>query len=147
MPTVVVTGANSEAGIGYAFVNLLCDEGYTVYAVDRDHGEGLKSLASKAHTAVVDVTSPESIKKFKESLGDVTIDILLNVAGQTNPGTRCDCFQRVTKYRFRCCLGATSGQPHHDQPRYPSAHICCQHLWPFAPDASPSTECVEVVQS
>ncbi|KAK5204326.1 hypothetical protein LTR41_010062 [Exophiala xenobiotica] len=81
MPTVVVTGANSEAGIGYAFVNLLCDEGYTVYAVDRDHGEGLKSLASKAHTAVVDVTSPESIEKFKESLGDVTIDILLNVAG------------------------------------------------------------------
>jgi hypothetical protein len=30
---------------------------------------------------VLDVTSPESIQDFKRSLGEATIDILLNVAG------------------------------------------------------------------
>jgi len=80
MPTAVVTGANS--GISYAFANILCDEGYTVYAVDRDEGDGLKALeAKKAHTAQVDVTSPESIHKFKETLGDTPSDLLLNIAG------------------------------------------------------------------
>ncbi|KAK4943383.1 hypothetical protein LTR10_017057 [Elasticomyces elasticus] len=81
MPTVVITGATSPVGIGHAFAKLFSDKGYTVYAVDRDHGEGLKVLETKAHTATVDVTSPESIQKFKESLGDTTVDILLNVAG------------------------------------------------------------------
>ncbi|KAJ9605701.1 hypothetical protein H2200_009550 [Cladophialophora chaetospira] len=80
MPTAVVTGANS--GIAHAFANILVDEGYTVYAVDRDEGEGLKALKAKnAHTAEVDVTSPESINKFKDSIGDTTIDLLLNIAG------------------------------------------------------------------
>ncbi|ETI27145.1 hypothetical protein G647_09827 [Cladophialophora carrionii CBS 160.54] len=80
MPTAVVTGANS--GIAHAFADILVDEGYTVYAVDRDTGEGLRALqAKKAHTAEVDVTSPESIQKFKDSLGDTTVDLLLNIAG------------------------------------------------------------------
>ncbi|KAK6387017.1 hypothetical protein LTS17_000282 [Exophiala oligosperma] len=81
MPTVVVTGANSIVGIGYAFARLLCNKGCNVYAIDRDNGNGLKALESKAHTATVDVTSPESIQAFKQSLGDTPIDILLNVAG------------------------------------------------------------------
>ncbi|KAI1609494.1 3-oxoacyl-reductase [Exophiala viscosa] len=81
MSTAVITGANSPVGIGFAFAKLLSDKGYTVYAVDRDHGEGLKALGTEAHTATLDVTSPESIQKFKESLGDTTVDILLNVAG------------------------------------------------------------------
>ncbi|EXJ87351.1 hypothetical protein A1O3_04310 [Capronia epimyces CBS 606.96] len=81
MPTAVVTGANS--GIAHAFAKILCDEvGFIVYAVDRDRGEGLQALESrKCHTAVVDVTSPESIQKFKDSLDNTPIDLLLNVAG------------------------------------------------------------------
>ncbi|EXJ83427.1 hypothetical protein A1O1_07050 [Capronia coronata CBS 617.96] len=80
MPIAIVTGANS--GIAHAFAKILCDEGYTVYAADRDQGDGLTSLEAKgAHTAVLDVTSPESIQKFKASLGDTPIDLLLNIAG------------------------------------------------------------------
>ena len=53
-----------------------------MYALDRDAGEGLQALrAKKAHVAEVDVTSPESIHKFKDSLGDLAIDLLLNIAG------------------------------------------------------------------
>ncbi|OAP64109.1 hypothetical protein AYL99_00081 [Fonsecaea erecta] len=84
MPTAVVTGANS--GIAHAFANILCDEGYTVYAVDREAGDGLQALkAKKARIAEVDVTSPESIQKFKDSLGDTTVDLLLNIAGVAAP--------------------------------------------------------------
>ena len=54
-----------------------------MYAVDRDRDQGLKALETKGHiaTGTVDVTSPESIQKFRESLGDTTVDIILNVAG------------------------------------------------------------------
>ena len=38
-------------------------------------------MSSKAQTAHLDVTSPESITKLKDSLGDEPIDVLLNVAG------------------------------------------------------------------
>lgn len=55
-----------------------------MYAVDRNAGAGLQALeAKKAHIAEVDVASPESINKFKGSLGDTTIDLLLNIAGGT----------------------------------------------------------------
>ncbi|KIW30789.1 uncharacterized protein PV07_02491 [Cladophialophora immunda] len=80
MPTAIVTGANS--GIAHAFAKILCDEGYTVYAIDRNAGDGLQALkAKKAHIAEVDVTSSESIQQFKDSLGDTTVDLLLNIAG------------------------------------------------------------------
>ena len=56
-----------------------------MYAVDRDTGKGLQALKAKnAHIAQVDVTSPESIQKFKDSLGDTTIDLLLNIAGNSD---------------------------------------------------------------
>lgn len=46
----------------------------------------MKALKSdKCKTAVVDVTSPESIEKFKKSLGDEPVDLLLNIAGQYLP--------------------------------------------------------------
>ncbi|KAK5055238.1 hypothetical protein LTR84_012988 [Exophiala bonariae] len=79
MPTAVVTGANS--GIGHAFAIILINEGYKVYAVDKDHGHGLQNLSSEATTHVLDVASVESIKNFKNVLGDEAIDLLLNIAG------------------------------------------------------------------
>ncbi|KAI9656212.1 MAG: hypothetical protein M1821_004875 [Bathelium mastoideum] len=85
MPTAVVTG--SDSGIGHAFAKLLLDEGWKVYAVDRNEGEGLKSLSPKAHTAHLDVTSTSSIEQFKALLSGNNgstvepIDLLLNIAG------------------------------------------------------------------
>ena len=43
-------------------------------------GDGLKTL-ERAQTATLDVTAFDSIQKFKDSLGDDPIDLLLNVAG------------------------------------------------------------------
>ncbi|KAH0559572.1 hypothetical protein GP486_003910 [Trichoglossum hirsutum] len=42
MPTAVATGANP--GIGNAFARLLIDEGWTVYAVDREIGPNIRDL-------------------------------------------------------------------------------------------------------
>jgi hypothetical protein len=56
--------------------------------VDRDQGEGLRSLADAgANTSVLDVTSQESINNFKTSqLKDEPLDLLLNIAGRcTSP--------------------------------------------------------------
>ena len=45
-------------------------KGYNVYALDAVEGDNLQALkGQKCKTAKVDVTSPESIQKFKESLG------------------------------------------------------------------------------
>lgn len=57
-------------------------QGYEVFALDAVEGEKLKALEGpKCKTARVDVTSPESIASFKQSLGDQPIDMLLNIAG------------------------------------------------------------------
>ena len=50
-------------------------------------GEGLKGL-SGAEVSTLDVTAPDSIQSFKDSIGDEPIDLLLNVAGiDIHPGT------------------------------------------------------------
>ncbi|KAF2484688.1 short-chain alcohol dehydrogenase-like protein [Neohortaea acidophila] len=80
MPTAVLTGCNS--GIGYEWAKILLKEGYKLYALDATDGEKLQSLkGSKCTTAQVDVTSVESIEKFKQSIGDEPVDLLLNIAG------------------------------------------------------------------
>ncbi len=73
-----------------------------MYAVDRDQGEGLQALKAKsAHTAEVDGASPESILRFKETVGDTTIDLLLNIAGGTvSDSVR---LEQVTDISNRCC--------------------------------------------
>jgi len=82
MPTAVITGANS--GIGFAFAQILTDEGYEVYACDINVGEKLQSL-KRDHAHSLDVTSPESISAFAQQLSGKPIDILLNVAGVASP--------------------------------------------------------------
>ncbi|KAI3392889.1 hypothetical protein diail_5022 [Diaporthe ilicicola] len=81
MPTAVITGANS--GIGHEFAKVLIDAGYDVHAVDVNDGEKLKSLSCT--TSQLDVTSEDSINRFKEQYGDRPLDLLLNVAGVADP--------------------------------------------------------------
>lgn len=59
---------------------LTLDQGYKVYALDLNIGDGVKALQG-ATPGQLDVTSMESINKFKASLGDEPIDLLLNIAG------------------------------------------------------------------
>lgn len=69
---------------------MICSKGYTVYALDAVEGDKLKALkGDKCKTAVVDVTSPDSIEKFKKSIGDEPVDLLLNIAGQCLHSMRC----------------------------------------------------------
>ena len=59
-------------------------KGYDVYALDIQVGEKLQGLASdKCKTNQLDVTDPGSISKFKSLIGDTPVDVLLNVAGQS----------------------------------------------------------------
>lgn len=60
----------------------LC-QGYDVHAVDINEGDALKSLGCK--TSRLDVTSEESIHRFKHEYGDGPLDLLLNVAGTLVP--------------------------------------------------------------
>jgi NAD(P)-dependent dehydrogenase (short-subunit alcohol dehydrogenase family) len=95
MPIAVVTGANS--GIGHAFAQILIKEviilvgtqvpmldlnfnqGFETHAGDRHAGDKLKSLECQAYQ--LDVTSPESIRKFADQLKGKAVDLLLNIAG------------------------------------------------------------------
>ncbi|KAL9105620.1 MAG: hypothetical protein Q9227_009232 [Pyrenula ochraceoflavens] len=77
MPTAVVTGANS--GIGHAFAEILIEEHYDVIAVDINLGEKINALKCQKHE--VDVGDPQSIATFKANLGEVPINVLLNIAG------------------------------------------------------------------
>ena len=53
-----------------------------MFAVDRDVGEGLKTL-KQATVSELDVTSTASIEKFKnEIIKEEPLDLLLNIAGQ-----------------------------------------------------------------
>lgn len=64
-------------------INHNTKQNYKVYAVDRNQGDGLGALSKAgAHTSVLDVTSLESIKHFKETqIKAEPLDLLLNIAG------------------------------------------------------------------
>ena len=81
--TAVVTGANS--GIGYAFAQLLINEGWQVVALDKDNGSNIRSLG--CDYAQLDVSSSSSMKRFQHEhfAGDRPVDLLLNIADVMAP--------------------------------------------------------------
>jgi NAD(P)-dependent dehydrogenase (short-subunit alcohol dehydrogenase family) len=85
----VVTGAGQ--GIGRSSALAFCDEGATVWAIDRN-AETLATLADEnpaISTAVLDVTDAAAIAAFAESLS--TVHVLFNCAGYVHTGTILDC--------------------------------------------------------
>ncbi len=79
MRTVVITGANK--GIGLALTKQYQQEGDKVIAAVRNSSDELEALGVKVYENV-DVTNDEQVLDFKRQLGDTTIDILFNNAGQ-----------------------------------------------------------------
>lgn len=73
-------------------------QGYKVYAVDRQVGDGLKNL-TKAEVGELDVTSTDSISSFKKTLGDQPIHLLLNIAGKLT-GALSPFLSNVHRYCF-----------------------------------------------
>lgn len=85
MPTAVATGADS--GVGNALAQILLEEGYKVYAVDRQLGDGTKRL-TEAIGVQVDTTSSDSMKKFSDTFKDVTIDLYVHSTDRSVPCTK-----------------------------------------------------------
>ncbi|KAF2171331.1 hypothetical protein M409DRAFT_50788 [Zasmidium cellare ATCC 36951] len=80
MPTAVLTGCNS--GIGYEMAKIAVKDGYKVFALDVVFGDKLESLQQEGcNIGQLDVTSPESIAKTKEWIGNQPVDLLFNIAG------------------------------------------------------------------
>jgi hypothetical protein len=57
----------------------LYNQGFETHVGDRHAGDKLKSLECEAYQ--LDVTSPESIRKFADQLKGKAVDLLLNIAG------------------------------------------------------------------
>ena len=84
MSTVVVTGANR--GLGLEFVKQYAEAGWTVIAAARDPEKAaeLKRLATSHKNiavAALDVSNNDSVARFKQTIGDRAVDILINNAG------------------------------------------------------------------
>jgi len=77
-PNVVITGANR--GIGLSFCKRYLELGYNVYAVCRQAGPELPNLDVIVIEGV-DVSDPDGVKKLKDALHDIPIDLLINNAG------------------------------------------------------------------
>ena len=77
--TILITGANR--GIGLAFTKGYCNRGDKVYAVCRQTSDELSSLDNTVIIDGVDITNDQDIQKMQQSLGDTTLDIIINNAG------------------------------------------------------------------
>jgi len=82
---VVITGANR--GIGLEFVRQYLGRGDYVYATARqpDKAHELAALTNKAagklHIVTCDTSQEASVRAFAETLGDASVDVLINNAG------------------------------------------------------------------
>ncbi|MGM0524890.1 MAG: SDR family oxidoreductase [Pseudomonadota bacterium] len=81
MKHVVITGANR--GIGFQFAKQYSEAGYKVSAVCRNNSKQLTELAVDIIEGI-DVTKASDLLRMQETLGDKTIDILINNAGLLN---------------------------------------------------------------
>ena len=61
-------------------------QGYFVYALDINLGDKLHGLQGEnCKIGRLDITSLESIRDFKQSIGAAKVDVLLNIAGNFPP--------------------------------------------------------------
>ena len=85
MPTVVITGANR--GLGLEFAAQYAADGWRTMACCRqpERAPELAQLAQRSHGRLtihpLEVTNPEHVNAFRESLGASGIDVLINNAG------------------------------------------------------------------
>lgn len=77
MPTMLLTGASR--GIGRELLNLYKQDGWTVIAGCRDPGAVGDIGADQV--LPLDITSEDSIRALRKSIGDTPIDVLWNNAG------------------------------------------------------------------
>jgi NADP-dependent 3-hydroxy acid dehydrogenase YdfG len=83
---VLITGCSS--GIGHATAELLCDQGWTVYATAR-RPETLSALEAKgAKTLALDVTDETSMTSAVQAVSDAegAVGVLINNAGYSQSG-------------------------------------------------------------
>ncbi|PKF60792.1 Short chain dehydrogenase [Psychromonas sp. psych-6C06] len=83
METVIITGANR--GIGLTLATQFLAQGMQVIATCRDVDKAtqLRALSSNANLSIfaLEVTDEVSLQRFKNTLGNQPIDILINNAG------------------------------------------------------------------
>ncbi|MCO4321787.1 SDR family oxidoreductase [Aliidiomarina quisquiliarum] len=76
---VLITGANR--GIGLAFTSQYAAAGYQVFAVCRAASAELRALSKVTVIEGIDVTDPNAATLISQSLGNTTLDILVQNAG------------------------------------------------------------------
>ena len=81
MKHVVITGANR--GIGFQFAKQYSEAGYKVTAVCRNNSKQLTELDVDIIEGI-DVTKESDLLRMQESIGNASIDILINNAGLLN---------------------------------------------------------------
>ena len=83
MSTILITGASR--GIGLELTRRLSANGHTVLATcrDPDHAEALRTLAAGGNIEILplDVADAASVAALAETVGDRTVDVLINNAG------------------------------------------------------------------
>ena len=85
MPTVLITGANR--GVGLEFAKQYAAEGWRVHGACRDPGKAtaLKAIKGDVRVHPLEVTDEAQIDALAISLGNESIDILINNAGIIGP--------------------------------------------------------------
>ncbi|MBR9972491.1 SDR family oxidoreductase [Magnetospirillum sulfuroxidans] len=79
MPTILITGANR--GLGLEFTRQYAAAGWRVLATVRDPLSGRAASEAGGEVYVADVADITSLRRLKETLKGVSLDIVLNNAG------------------------------------------------------------------
>lgn len=81
MPTAFITGTNR--GLGLEFVRRYLEAGWRVIAVNRGESEALQALAVNPALTLLraELTAPADLERIAESVGDTSLDLVINNAG------------------------------------------------------------------